>query len=203
MNYKLLNNRTLLEFEDKSDIAETKSGVTLYQAGYWDPLQHTNQDAVVKRLPAKLTRHMKNFDVELEEGDRVFVHHFICQPERWFEYEGKEYAELDYTHIYCKKEVDGEIEMIQDFIFLERAFFSEETCKSPGGLWLQEFPDEIHSCGWVRHVNKHTKDFKVGDLVAYSRLSDYEMSVDGKKYLRMRNSDICAILDPEHIHVGA
>ena len=203
MNYKLLHNRCLLEFVDKSDIAETESGVTLYQAGQWDILKHTNQDAIVRKIPAKLTGHLKDFEVEIEEGDRVFVHHFICQPDNHFDYEGKDYAEMKYQHINCKKELGGEIEMVQDYIFLERAYFSEETCKTPSGLWLQSEPDEMKGCAWVRHTNKHSEGFKVGDLVAYKKLSDYSMSVDGVKYLRMKNEDITGVLDPELIHVGA
>ena len=203
MHYKLLHNKCLLEFKDRSEVVETKSGVELYQASQWEILKHTNQDAIVRKIPYKLSRHMKGYDVEIKEGDRVFVHHFICRPDHWFEWEGDEYAELDYNHIYCKKEIGGEIEMIQDYIFLERAHFSEETCKTPGGLWLKSEPDEIQGCAYVRHINKYTEGFKVGDLVSYSKLSDYEMSIDGTKYLRMRNGDITGILDKEIIHLGA
>lgn len=184
----MIGTKCVLDFSDTSYKKELDNGKTIYLASYWNELMSTNQDAIVKH-PSTLSG--TNHPVEVEEGDKVYVHHFIVQPDRHYDIKGRKYAELEYEHIYCKI-VDDEIKMIGDYVFLERLFEDESTCTSPSGLWLKDSPDEVYSVGILRHANKDT-GIETGTKVVYSRLSDYEMVVEGEKLLRMKNEDLLAI----------
>jgi len=189
----MMNNKCILEFNDTSTQRELDGGGTLHLASFWDPLKHTNQDAIIRQVPVGLNQHLEGKEVEVEPGDKVYVHHFICTPDNWYEIDGKNYAELGYSHIYCKIK-DEDIVMIQDYILIDRAYEDESTCISPGGLWLKEKPDEMQQVGIVKHVNPNS-NLKPGDKVIYSRLSDYEMTIEGERYLKMRDKDVIGIIE--------
>ena len=70
--------------------------------------------------------------------------------------------------------------------------------KTASGLYIPETAKEKPQEGTVVAVGPGKKDepmeLSVGDLVIYGKYSGTEISVDGKSYLIMRQSDIMAIL---------
>ena len=79
----------------------------------------------------------------------------------------------------------------------------EEETTSPGGIVIPDNAAEKPVAGEIIAAGKgkitdsgdvRAMDVKVGDKVLYGKYSGSEVTVDGKEYLIMRESDILAIL---------
>lgn len=70
--------------------------------------------------------------------------------------------------------------------------------KTAGGIIIPDTAKEKPQRGTVVAVGPGKKDepltVKVGDLVLYGKYAGTEISVDGKDYLIMRESDIVAVI---------
>jgi len=70
--------------------------------------------------------------------------------------------------------------------------------KTASGIFIPDTAKEKPQEGTVVAVGKGKKDepmeLKAGDKVLYGKYSGTEISVDGKDYLMMRQSDILAVL---------
>jgi len=73
----------------------------------------------------------------------------------------------------------------------------EAETKTAGGLYIPDTAKEKPQQGKVVAVGNGKKDepmeLKVGDIILYGKYSGTEVSVDGKDYLIMRQSDILAV----------
>jgi len=87
------------------------------------------------------------------------------------------------------------IKPLADRVLVEAA--PAET-KTAGGLIIPDSAKEKPQKGKVIAVGTGKKDepltVKVGDTVLYGKYSGTELSVDGKEYLIMKESDIYAIV---------
>ncbi|MBP5303143.1 MAG: co-chaperone GroES [Bacteroidales bacterium] len=74
----------------------------------------------------------------------------------------------------------------------------EAMTKTASGLYIPDTAKEKPQEGTVVAVGNGTKDepmeVKVGDTVLYGKYAGTEVSVDGKNYLIMRQSDVVAIV---------
>lgn len=74
----------------------------------------------------------------------------------------------------------------------------EAETKTASGIYIPETAKEKPQQGKVIAVGSGKKDepmeLKVGDTVLYGKYSGTEISVDGKDYLMMRQSDVLAVL---------
>ena len=74
----------------------------------------------------------------------------------------------------------------------------EAETKTASGLYIPDTAKEKPQQGIVAAVGPGKKDeameVKVGDVVLYGKYAGTEVTVDGKKYLIVRQSDILAIL---------
>jgi chaperonin GroES len=74
----------------------------------------------------------------------------------------------------------------------------EAEAKTASGIIIPDSAKEKPQRGKVVAVGSGTKDdkmeVKVGDMVLYGKYSGTEISVDGKDYLIMKQSDILAIV---------
>ncbi|MBR5736486.1 MAG: co-chaperone GroES [Bacteroidales bacterium] len=74
----------------------------------------------------------------------------------------------------------------------------EAMTKTASGLYIPDTAKEKPQEGVVVAVGNGTKDdpmeLKVGDTVLYGKYAGSEVSVDGKTYLIMRQSDVVAIV---------
>ena len=70
--------------------------------------------------------------------------------------------------------------------------------KTASGIYIPDTAKEKPSKGKVIAVGKGTKDeemqVKPGDIVLYGKYAGTEITIDGKDYLIMRQSDILAII---------
>ena len=74
----------------------------------------------------------------------------------------------------------------------------EAETKTAGGLYIPDTAKETPQQGTVLAAGPGKKDepmeVKVGDVVLYGKYSGTEITVDGKNYLIMKQSDILATL---------
>lgn len=74
----------------------------------------------------------------------------------------------------------------------------EAETKTASGIFIPDTAKEKPQQGTVVAVGNGKKDepmeLKVGDTVLYGKYSGTEISVDGKNYLMMRQSDVLAIM---------
>ncbi len=74
----------------------------------------------------------------------------------------------------------------------------EAETKTASGLYIPDTAKEKPQQGVVAAAGPGKKDeameVKVGDVVLYGKYAGTEVTVDGKKYLIVRQSDILAIL---------
>jgi chaperonin GroES len=88
-----------------------------------------------------------------------------------------------------------QIKPLADRVLVEPAAAEEKTAS---GLFIPDTAKEKPQKGKVVAVGSGKKDepltVKVGDSVLYGKYSGTEISVDGKEYLIMRESDIFAVI---------
>lgn len=74
----------------------------------------------------------------------------------------------------------------------------EAETKTESGIYIPDSAQEKPQNGKVVAVGTGTKDIemevKVGDTVLYGKFSGTEITVDGKDYIIMNQSDILAVL---------
>lgn len=87
------------------------------------------------------------------------------------------------------------IKPLADRVLVEAAAAEQKTA---GGIIIPDTAKEKPQKGIVVAVGNGKKDepmtVKVGDLVLYGKYSGSEITVDGKDYLIMRESDILAVI---------
>ena len=75
---------------------------------------------------------------------------------------------------------------------------SEAETKTAGGLYIPDNAQEKPQQGKIVAAGPGTKDepmgVKVGETVLYGKYAGTEVTVEGKKYLIVKQSDILAIL---------
>ena len=87
------------------------------------------------------------------------------------------------------------IKPLADRVLVEAAAAEQKTA---GGIIIPDTAKEKPQKGTVVAIGNGKKDepmtVKVGDLVLYGKYSGSEITVDGKDYLIMRESDILAVI---------
>lgn len=90
---------------------------------------------------------------------------------------------------------DVKIKPLADRVLIEP---TEAESKTASGIYIPDSAQEKPQKGKVIAVGAGTKDVemevKKGDKVLYGKYSGSEISIDGKDYLILRQSDILAIL---------
>jgi len=87
------------------------------------------------------------------------------------------------------------IKPLADRVLIEPAQAEEKTA---GGIIIPDTAKEKPQKGTVMAVGPGKKDepmtVKVGDVVLYGKYSGTEITLDGRNYLIMRESDIVAVI---------
>ncbi len=87
------------------------------------------------------------------------------------------------------------IKPLADRVLIEPAEAEEKTAS---GLYIPDTAKEKPQRGKVVAVGSGKKDepmeLKVGDVVLYGKYAGTELSIDGKDYMMMRQSDILAVV---------
>ena len=147
---------------------------------YWNARQY----GIVK-LVSKNIRKRVDDGLTLKKGDKVYFHHFCIDEKMSSEFGGENIYKVNYEQIYCIVR-DGKIIMTMDYVFV-RPIKSEDKIK---GLYVQS--KESTKEGVVAHTNKFSKEdgFKVGDKIVFVKDANYDMTIEGERLFRMKNSEI-------------
>ncbi len=100
-----------------------------------------------------------------------------------------------FNHLNNIKMGNVKIKPLADRVLIEPLAAEEKTSS---GIIIPDTAKEKPQKGTIIAVGPGTKDekmeVKVGDVVLYGKYSGTELSIDGKDYLIMRQSDILAII---------
>lgn len=90
---------------------------------------------------------------------------------------------------------DVKIKPLADRVLVEPMEAEEKTAS---GIYIPDTAKEKPQKGTVKAAGPGTKEIamevKVGDVVLYGKYAGTEISIDGKDYLIMKQSDILAIV---------
>jgi co-chaperonin GroES (HSP10) len=150
------------------------------------------QDGEVVYISSKITG---EYPLDIKVGDKVYTHHFLCDPENEVEVNGELLYQIAYRSIYCVID-NGEIRMIQDYNLIEPIVEDEAEFTTPAGILTKSTPDVVKLIGIARHVCPELAEQGVepGDKVVYRSVADYEMHIEGKTYYKMETRDIQAVI---------
>ena len=132
---------------------------------------------------------------DIKVGDKVHTHHFMATDMHRVKFiKDKLVYQVDKSMIYCTVR-DGNINMLDNWVFVEQSMESEDDCKTDSGIWFKTNPDEIRYFGKLKYINSELKEqgAKVGDQIIFSENSEYHMDIEGQDLMRMRNEDVLAI----------
>ena len=174
-----------IEVEKETEDTIMLNGKELYRDTSYDPMKLARQYGTVYRTPIHDTR-----GSGIQEGDKVWFHHFIATPVNLVKHADKEniyQAKMD--QIYLIKR-DGKYIPVGDWNFMEQEM--KDPDKSDSGIFLGSEAQEVDLHGEAVIINEWMKEQGVeeGDRVMWSENSEYDMDIDGRKLLRMRNFDV-------------
>lgn len=140
-------------------------------------------------------------NVKVQPGDKVYFDYLATDQERFlgsYQDKGDMYM-LRVDEIYCSVKTSRIANMAGEYpitvtpqggwCMLEPDMQTWEEITTPSGIVKQPFPHAKYLLGYVRHISKRD-DVKAGDHVIYQRNADYNLSIEGKDYLVMREDDI-------------
>lgn len=167
------------------------NGESLYLDTTYEPEWHVNQEAYVYKT-AVMPEYKEH---DIKEGEKALVHHNVpTAPDRhvdWIEDEKVFWSHQ--TEIFCTISEEGEIKMQYPWILVKPVPQPKPTSEiiyipnEENKMWEQR--------GRVAHINNQSEEHGIndGDLIYFSKNSDYEIEVEGEKYYRMRNDDVILV----------
>ena len=182
----------------------------------FDPYKFARQYGVVYETPVWLPNGLE-FDVK--KGDKIYFHHLVTGSvgavtiDKKFKRESsqdyksenliswiddKNVYKVHWNQIYARVR-KGKLKMLHHWNFVEQKVESEESIKTKSGIFIKPEIEDITLHGIIRYMNNWLKEqgVNIGDEVVFSENSEYDMTIEGKKLLRMRNQDILALVDNE------
>ena len=82
----------------------------------------------------------------LEVGDHVYGHHFMCEPEKEIVVDDKKYYSNTYESLYCRVK-DGEIEMLGQWNFIKPIYEPIENVRTKSGIYISNVHSAINCMG--------------------------------------------------------
>ncbi len=160
-------------------------------------MTHVTQDGIIEYLPRGLTQmHQDDINyqgMELEIGDHVYGHHFLCNKHvrtTKIDSNGDGLYYILYGELYCKVK-DGDITMIGEWNLVDPVKVPALKSSIPNLITqVKEHMEPLK--GVATHINERLRTLGVneGDEIIFDADSDYEMMIEGKMYYRMENTYI-------------
>ena len=179
-----------IQVEKETEDTILLNGKEMYRDTSYDPMKLARQYGTVYKTPT-----LDTSDAGIQEGDKVWFHHFIATPTNHVSHADKDNIYQAYLEQIYLIERKGEYIPVGVWNFMEQEMKEAEMSES--GIFLDYSPSEVEFHGTAILINDWVKDqgVEVGDRVMWSENSEYEMDIDGRKLLRMRNVDILASYD--------
>lgn len=160
----------------------------LYLASKFNEFENRNTCGTIVGVPVK-------HDTGAKIGDTLYFHHHVVMNTSlevgedkyivMYDPEG-EYA----NHALAYKDADGAVHPLGDWVFLLKPQYAVEEKK--GSLFLIQTERKPDTKGELAYDSEGTKELglKAGDIVGFSKNSDYEIDVDGIVMYRMLLRDL-------------
>jgi len=162
------------------DEIELSDGSKLWLASKYQEFHNRVTSAEVVSIPLK-----DNMDVSL--GDTLYFHHHVVTTvdKGSQELENKEFiVRPDQAIAY--RDSEGKIHSMGEWILVEPV----EQVEKLKSEFIEIVQETENSRGRVKYISGDYDDLNEGDLVEFSRHSDYEIEVEGEPMWRMRYDDI-------------
>ena len=179
-----------IEVEKETEDTIMLHGKELYRDTSYDPMKLARQYGTVYKTPIQDTK-----DTGIQEGDKVWFHHFVATPVNLVKHADRENIyQTSAEQIYL-------IKRNEEYIPVGVWNFMEQEVKEPeqseSGIFLETSASEVELHGYAVIINKWMKErgVKEGDRVVWSENSEYDMNIEGEKLLRMRNFDVLAVYE--------
>ena len=162
--------------------------------------EHLVFDGIVRKIPEALNTKMVK--LEIEPGDHIICHHFLCSPEHMVEIEGKRYFMFDYVFDYVAyqvssvyaKVVDDNIQMIGGWNLITPMKDGNEDLRAKG-IEIP-FEKEFQTKGMLEWTNDEL-GIPAGTVVHFEKDSNYTLKFGGKIYYRVHNRQIVGYEEPK------
>jgi co-chaperonin GroES (HSP10) len=157
--------------------------------------EHACHDGEVVYVPSRIP---SGREMILKKGDHVYGSHFLTHED----YEDNMTGELLYrvsyeSTLYCRINKDESIDMLNDWSFFEPLLEPEENMYSDvaPSLIIKSERERLPNRAVAKHLCKSLRDIgvKEGDIVVWTKDSDYEIVVEGETYFRIETVDVVAI----------
>jgi co-chaperonin GroES (HSP10) len=165
--------------------------------------ENTIQFGHVLATPSKYRESVQQFGNLAEVGAKVYFHHHVHDKDNKVNAsdvsDNKDFYIAEPLSLYCQV-IDGEIQMLNDFVLVEPIEEDESNYKTASGIMTKARPDMIPNYGIVRHVPSHASkvNLKPGDKIFFTENSNYELNVEGKDYYCMQmNRDIPYVVEED------
>ncbi len=168
-------------------VNETKKigDVEIYIETKFNEFEHRVMEGEVVGIPEK-------YKTQVAVGDTLYFHHHVVITPQVLD-EKNDLYQVNYSpdgghatqsYIVKKKDTD-EIIALDDWVFLD-PIKPEPKLKSDI-LELVSFEEEVNYKGKIMYASDKIKDLglKIGDVVWFTKNSDYEMQIDDKKLWRV------------------
>jgi len=176
-----------IEVEKETEDTIMLNGMELYRDTSYDPMKLARQYGTIYKTPILDTK-----ETGIKEGDKVWFHHFVATDSNLVKHAGKDNIYQAYAEqIYLIKR-GNEFIPVGHWNFMEQEVLEPEVRKS--GIILDSSSKEKELHGHAIIINNWMKEQGVseGDKVLWSENSEYDMDIEGRKLLRMRNFDVLA-----------
>jgi len=175
------------------------NGQELYLDPKFDEFQHRVMEGEIVSVPMR-------YEKVAEPGDTLYFHHHVVMDKgQGIRYNDEDIFIVRYhpdtpyaSQAFAVKDENG-IRALSEWVLLH-PIVEEETIKSDV-IQIISFEEEQNKRGKIAFMNKTMEEanLRVGDIVGFSKNSDYEIEIEGEKYWRMRFDDLLYV-EIEEVH---
>ena len=164
------------------------AGKELYLASKFDEFGNRHTSGEIVGVPAKQ-------ETGAKIGDTLYFHHHVIMNTSLQLGDDKYIVMYDPTgeyanHALAYKSADGKVHPLGEWVFLRK--IEKEEPKQTSSLIIVELEKKSDTKGILAFESKGTKELglQVGDVVGFSKNSDYEVEVEGETMYRMLLRDL-------------
>lgn len=175
------------------------NGQELYLDPKFDEFQHRVMQGEVVSVPMR-------YEKVAEPGDTLYFHHHVVMDKgQGLRYNDEEIFIVRYhpdtpyaSQAFAVKD-EGGIRVLSQWVLLEP--IAEDNQLKSDTIQIITFEEEENKRGKIAFINETLEEagLRVGDTVGFSKNSDYEIEIEGKKYWRMRFDDLLYV-EIEEVH---
>lgn len=135
---------------------------------------------------------------DLQEGDKIYVHHFVLEKEHIIPVVDKKISWIEFNQCFARVR-DGEVKALGEYVLVEPMKYSHPMIQNEvSGLELsnKSANDEVERIGIVAHVSEKGREYglKPGDIILFGRNCEYDIVIENHKYYKMHMGDIITVL---------